>query len=94
MAEEPRKPKKMTTQQLTQGYYALEQAFNNIAAAIGNDMAQVMNVLSGMLRHLDLLLDITCPSCGTELSHPKMDGVPLPEKCPACESDLYPSEEE
>ena len=94
MAEEPRKPKKMTTAQLTQGYYALEQAFNNIAAAIGNDMAQVMNVLSGMLRHLDLLLDITCPSCGTELSHPKMEGVPEPDKCPACDSDFNISEEE
>jgi hypothetical protein len=94
MAEEPRQPKKMTTAQLTKGYHALEQAFNNIAAAIGNDMAQVMNVLSGMLRHLDLLQDITCPSCGTELSHPKMDGVPAPDKCPACESDLELSEEE
>lgn len=94
MAEEPRQPKKMTTAQLTKGYYALEQAFNNIAAAIGNDMAQVMNVLSGMLRHLDLLQDITCPDCGTELSHPKMEGVPMPDKCPACSGDLGLYEEE
>lgn len=94
MAEEPRQPKKMTTAQLTKGYYALEQAFNNIAAAIGNDMAQVMNVLSGMLRHLDLLVDITCPDCGTELSHPKMEGVPMPDKCPACGGDLGLHEEE
>lgn len=94
MAEEKRQPKKMTTAQLTLGYHALEQAFNNIAAAIGNDMQQVMSVLSGMLKHLDLLHEITCPSCGTELSHPKMDGVPLPDKCPSCESDLELNEEE
>lgn len=94
MVEEPRKPKKMTTAQLTMGYHALEQAFNQIAAAIGNDMQQVMSILGGLLRHFDLLMDIACPSCGTELSHPKLEGVPEPDKCPACESDLNPSEEE
>lgn len=94
MAEEQRKPKKMTTQQLTYAVHSLEQAFNNIAAAIGNDMAQVMNVLGGMLRHLDLLVDIKCPDCGTELSHPKMDGVPMPSECPACGGKLNLDEEE
>ena len=94
MVEKPRQPKKMTTQQLTYAVNSLEQAFNNIAAAIGNDMAQVMGILGGMLRHLDLLVDVKCPDCGTELSHPKLDGVPAPDTCPACGSNITLDEEE
>lgn len=89
MAEEKnRKPKKMTTQQLTYAVNSLEQAFNNIAAAIGNDMQQVMAILGGLLRHFDLIWDIKCPSCGVDLSHPKLEGVPEPDTCPACGSSL------
>jgi hypothetical protein len=94
MAEEPRKPQKMTTKQLTYAVNSLEQAFNHIAAAIGNDMQQVMAILGGLLRHFDLLWDIKCPSCGVDLSHPNLDGVPKPDKCPACNSSLELNEEE
>jgi predicted Zn-ribbon and HTH transcriptional regulator len=86
--------KKMTTKELTVQVEALTSAFNNLGAAIGADMAQVMAVISGLLKHFDLLAEVKCPHCGTELSYPNMDNVPPPTHCPACESELGLDEEE
>ena len=86
--------KKMTTKELTVQVEALTSAFNNLGAAIGADMAQVMAVISGLLKHFDLLAEVKCPHCGTELSYPNMDNVPPPSDCPACGSKLNLGEEE
>ncbi len=86
--------KKLTTKELTVRVEALTSAFNNLGAAIGADMAQVMAVISGLLKHFDLLAEIKCPHCGTELSYPNMDNVPPPADCPACGGTIGDEEEE
>ena len=94
MAEENRAPRKMTTKELTEAVHGLGSSMNRLANALTEDMTQIMAVLGGLLTHLGLLETITCPSCGTELRHPKLDEVPAPTHCPACGSDLDTKEEE
>lgn len=94
MAEETRTPRKMTTKELTEAVHNIGSSLNSLAHALSNDIAQIMGVLSGILVHMDLLQTIICPSCGSELQHPKLEGVPEPTHCPHCGSDLDLNEEE
>jgi len=93
MTEESRTPRKMTTKELTEAVHNIGSSLNSLAHALSNDIAQIMGVLSGILVHMDLLQTITCPSCGSELKHPKLEGVPSPTHCPNCGSDLDLEEE-
>mgnify|MGYP003675731057 CR=1 FL=1 len=90
--EQPQR--KMTTKELTGAVHNIGSSLNSLAHALSNDIAQIMGVLSGMLIHMDLLQTITCPSCGTELQHPNLEGIPEPTNCPKCGSDLDLKEEE
>tara|TARA_R110000737_G_scaffold336840_1_gene356581 strand:- start:1059 stop:1340 length:282 start_codon:yes stop_codon:yes gene_type:complete len=93
MSEE-QPPRKMTTKELTGAVHNIGSSLNNLAHALSNDISQVMAVLSGILIHMDLLETIICPSCGSDLKHPKLEGVPAPTNCPHCDSDLGLNEEE
>ena len=94
MTEEGQTPRKMTTKELTGAVHNIGSSLNSLAHALSNDIAQIMGVLSGILVHMELLETITCPSCGTELQHPNLVGVPKPTNCPKCGSDLGLYEEE
>jgi len=87
------KGRKLTTKELTDRVEVLTNAFNNLGAAVGADMAQVMAVISGLLKHFDMLAEIKCPHCGTELSYPNMENVPAPEQCPSCGGEMNLEEE-
>lgn len=91
---EERTPRKMTTKELTEAVHNIGSSLNSLAHALSNDISQIMGVLSGILVHMDLLKTINCPSCGSELQHPKLEGVPEPTHCPHCGSDLDLKEEE
>lgn len=91
------KQRKMTGQELTDAVVGLGVAMNNLASAVSSDMGQIMGVLSGLLNHMDLIEPFRCGSCGTDLSYPKLEGIPAPTQCPHCQSDLgedIPTEEE
>jgi len=68
----------MTTKELTVAYENLGQAVNHMSTLVANDIQQIMGVLAGMLEHMGLLEHFKCPSCGEDLSHPKLDGVQRP----------------
>mgnify|MGYP003134622560 CR=1 FL=1 len=80
--------RKMTTKELTEGLNNLGQAVNHMSTLIANDIQQIMNVLGGMLQHMELLETFNCPSCGEELSHPKLEGVVRPSHCPKCGGEI------
>ena len=82
------KPRKMTTKELTEGLNNLGQAVNHMSNLVANDIQQIMNVLGGMLQHMDLLESFNCPACGEELSHPKLEGVVRPSHCPKCNAEI------
>ena len=80
--------RKMTTKELTEGFHNLGQAVNHMSTLVANDIQQIMGVLAGMLEHMGLLEHFKCPSCGEELSHPKLDGVQRPTNCPKCGGEI------
>ena len=61
---------------------------NHMSSLVANDIQQIMNVLGGMLQHMNLLETFNCPSCGEELSHPKLEGVIRPTQCPKCNAEI------
>tara|TARA_R100000278_G_scaffold37202_1_gene33285 strand:+ start:137 stop:475 length:339 start_codon:yes stop_codon:yes gene_type:complete len=85
MSQEKRK---MTTKELTTAVHNLGQAMNHMSTLVANDIQQIMGVLGGILQHMDLLETFNCPSCGEELSHPKLEGVVRPTHCPKCNSEI------
>ena len=92
-----KKQRKMTTQELTDTVVNLGVAMNNLANAVSSDMGQLLGVMSGLLKHMDLIEPFRCGSCGSDLSYPKLEGIDPPTQCPHCGSDLaedVPSEEE
>jgi hypothetical protein len=84
----PNRNRKMTTKELTLAVNNLGSSMNHLANALATDISQIMGVLSGILNHMGLLEDFTCPHCGTNLSHPKLEGVEAPTHCPACNGDM------
>tara|TARA_Y100000004_G_C8940588_1_gene423990 strand:+ start:1744 stop:2028 length:285 start_codon:yes stop_codon:yes gene_type:complete len=92
-----KKQRKMTGQELTDSVVGLGAALNNLATAVSSDMGQIMGVLSGLLKHMDLIEPFRCGSCGSDLSYPKLEGIDKPTQCPHCGSELgtdVPKEEE
>lgn len=85
MSQEKRK---MTTKELTTAVHNLGQAMNHMSTLVANDIQQIMGVLGGILQHMDLLETFNCPSCGEELSHPKLEGVVRPTHCPKCNAEI------
>tara|TARA_R100000231_G_scaffold45307_6_gene39140 strand:+ start:20815 stop:21102 length:288 start_codon:yes stop_codon:yes gene_type:complete len=83
-----KKPRKMTGQELTDTVVGLGSALNNLASAMSSDMGQIMGVLSGLLKHMDLIEPFRCGSCGSDLSYPKLEGIDPPTHCPHCKSDI------
>ena len=83
-----KKQRKMTGQELTDAVVNLGVAMNSLATAVSSDMGQIMGVLSGLLKHMDLIEPFRCGSCGSDLSYPKLEGIEKPTVCPHCESDL------
>lgn len=91
------KQRKMTTAELTNSVVGLGTALNNLANAVSSDMGQLLGVMSGLLKHMDLIEPFRCGSCGSDLSYPKLEGIDPPTQCPHCGSDLaedVPTEEE
>lgn len=61
------KQRKMTTAELTNSVVGLGTALNNLANAVSSDMGQLLGVMSGLLKHMDLIEPFRCGSCGSDL---------------------------
>jgi rubrerythrin len=88
MSQDTDRKRALTKKELTVAVNNLGQSMNHLANALATDISQIMGVLSGILSHMGLLQEFTCPHCGTNLNHPKLEGVEPPTHCPACNGDM------